>query len=121
GTASGTDPIDPEKVDETAPFDNPEVFENGENEYEVDMTIEIFSFNPDEIEILVESTVHFTMTLKNVLHEFQVVVTNINAMVTHGQNQKAKQTINKPGEYLVLCNEYCGAGHDMMSTTITVK
>lgn len=121
GTASGTDTIDPEKVDETAPFDNPGVFEIGENEYEVVMTLQIFSFNPEEIEIPVGSTVHFTMTSKDVMHGFQVVGTNLNAMVTPGHIQRAKQTFNKPGEYLVLCNEYCGTGHDMMSTTITVK
>src|SRR5699024_4859225 len=93
-TASDTDTIAAEKVDETAQVDNPGVFEIGENEYEVVMTLEIFSFNPDEIEIPVGSTVHFTMTSKDVLHGFQVVGTNLNAMVTPGHIQRAKQTFN---------------------------
>ena len=121
GPPSGIETIDPQKVDETAPFDNPGVFEIGENEYEVIMTLQIFSFTPSEIEIPVGSTVHFKMTSKDVIHGFQVVGTNLNAMVTPGYIQKATQTFDKPGEYLVLCNEYCGAGHQMMSTTITVK
>jgi len=118
---SGKETIDPTRVDEIAPFDNPGVFEIGENEYEVVMTLQIYSFNPGDIEIPAGSTVHFTMTSKDVVHGFQVAGTNLNAMVMPGHIQKISQTFDEPGEYLVLCNEYCGTGHQMMSTTITVK
>lgn len=113
--------IDPQKVDEHELFSNPGVFEIGENEYEVVMTLQLFSFNPGDIEVPVGSTVHFTMTSKDVVHGFQVAGTNLNAMVMPGQIQKISQTFDEPGEYLVLCNEYCGSGHQLMSTTITVK
>ena len=118
---SGKETIDPTKVDEIVPFDNPGVFEIGDNEYEVVMTLQIYSFNPGDIEVPVGSTVHFTMTSKDVVHGFQVAGTNLNAMVMPGHIQKISQTFDEPGEYLVLCNEYCGTGHQMMSTTITVK
>src|SRR5690625_2756080 len=121
GPPSGKETIDPEKVDEIEPFDNPGVFKIAENEYEVVMTLQIFSFNPSDIEVPVGSTVHFTMTSKDVVHGFQVAGTNLNAMVMPGHIQKISQTFDEPGEYLVLCNEYCGTGHQMMSTTITVK
>lgn len=121
GPPSNKDTIDPQKVDETAPFDNPGVFEIGDNEYEVVMTLQAFGFNPGDIEVPVGAEVHFTMTSKDVVHGFQVAGTNLNAMVMPGHIQKISQTFNEPGEYLVLCNEYCGAGHQMMSTTITVK
>lgn len=121
GPPSGKELIDPEKVDETAPFDNPGVFEIGESEYEVVMTLQLFSFTPSDIEVPVGSTVHFKMTSKDVVHGFQAAGTNINAMVMPGHIQNISQTFNEPGEYLVLCNEYCGSGHQMMSTTITVK
>src|SRR5699024_10448219 len=51
GPPSNKETIDPQKVDETAPFDEPGVYEIGENEYEVVMTLQIFSFNPGDIEI----------------------------------------------------------------------
>ena len=121
GPPSHKELIDPQKVDTTAPFDNPGVFKVGENEYEVVMTLQIFSFNPGNIEVPVGSTVNFIMTSKDVVHGFQVVGTNLNAMVMPGHIQKISQKFDKPGEYLVLCNEYCGTGHQMMSTTITVK
>lgn len=121
GPPSHKETIDPQKVDEIAPFDNPGIFEVGDNEYEVVMTLQTFSFTPADIEVPVGSTVHFTMTSKDVVHGFQVAGTNLNAMVMPGHIQKISQTFDEPGEYLVLCNEYCGAGHQMMSTTITVK
>lgn len=121
GPPSHKETLDPQKVDQTAPFDNPGVFQIGENEYEVVMTLEIFSFNPFDIEIPAGSTVHFILTSKDVVHGFQVAETNINAMVMPGYVQKVTQTFSKPGNYLVLCNEYCGAGHQAMNTTITVK
>lgn len=121
GPPSHKETIDPQKVDETAPFDNPGVFEVGDNEYEVVMTLQAFGFNPGNIEVPAGAEVHFIMTSKDVVHGFQVAGTNLNAMVMPGHIQKISQTFHEPGEYLVLCNEYCGAGHQMMSTTITVK
>ncbi|WP_099355002.1 cytochrome c oxidase subunit II [Fredinandcohnia onubensis] len=121
GPPSHMETIDPQKVDETAPFDKPGVYQIGENEYEVVMTLQIFSFTPAKIEVPAGAKVHFIMTSKDVVHGFQVAGTNLNAMVMPGHIQKITQTFDEPGEYLILCNEYCGSGHQLMSTTITVK
>ena len=121
GPPSDMDIIDSQKVDQTAPFNKPGINKVGDNEYEVVMTLQIFSFNPGNIEVPAGSTVHFILTSKDVVHGFEVAGTNLNAMVVPGHIQKITQKFEKPGKYLVLCNEYCGAGHQMMSTTITVK
>jgi cytochrome c oxidase subunit 2 len=121
GPPSHKETIDPQKVDQTAPFDTPGIKKIAENEYEVVMTLQIFSFTPTNIEVPAGSTVHFTLTSKDVVHGFQVAGTNINAMVVPGHVQKITQTFDEPGDYLVLCNEYCGAGHQAMSTTIIVR
>ncbi|HAQ07724.1 MAG TPA: cytochrome C oxidase subunit II [Bacillus bacterium] len=121
GPPSHGERIDPQKVDETAPFDKPGIKKIGEKEYEVVMTLQVFSFTPNAIEVPAGSTVHFTLTSKDVVHGFQVANTNLNAMVVPGYIQKISQKFDEPGEYLVLCNEYCGAGHQLMGTTITVK
>lgn len=118
---SHTETIDPNRVDEIAPFDNPGIKQIGENEYEVVMTLQVFSFTPMELEVPAGSTVHFTLTSKDVVHGFQIANTNVNAMVMPGHIQKVTQKFDNPGEYLVLCNEYCGAGHQLMATKITVK
>lgn len=118
---SGMEVIDPQKVYETAPFDQPGIKQIGENEYEVIMVVQIFSFDTGNIEVPAGSTVHFKLTSPDVVHGFQIVGTNANGMVMPGYVLNITQTFNEPGEYLILCNEYCGAGHQQMSTTITVK
>src|SRR5699024_12258526 len=92
GPPSNKETIDPQKVDETAPFDEPGVYKIGENEYEVVMTLQIFSFTPSDIEIPAGSTVHFTMTSTYVVHGFQVAGTTINAIVLPGHIQNISQT-----------------------------
>jgi cytochrome c oxidase subunit II len=121
GPPSNKDIIDPQKVDEQAPFDEPGVFEVGENKYEVVMTLETFAFNPGDIEVPVGAEVEFIMTSKDVSHGIQIPGTNLNAMVLPGHIQRITQVFNEPGEYLILCNEYCGIGHQAMFTKITVK
>jgi len=121
GPPSHKETIDPQNIDNEAPFDDPGVFKVGENEYDVVMTLEVFSFNPGDIEVPAGSNVNFIMTSKDVTHGMQIIDTNVNAMVLPGHIQTVSQTFNEPGEYLILCNEYCGAGHQLMSTTITMK
>ena len=58
GPPSNKETIDPQKVDQTAPFDKPGVKKSAKNEYEVVMTLQAFSFNPSNIEVPAGSTVH---------------------------------------------------------------
>jgi cytochrome c oxidase subunit II len=117
----GLQKVDPQKLEVTAPFDKPGLKQIGENEYEAVMILQAFGFTPQELEIPAGSTVHFKLTSKDVIHGFQIVDTNVNGMVMPGHVLNITQTFEQPGNYLVLCNEYCGAAHQYMSTTITVK
>ena len=121
GPPSNKEVIDPQKVDETIPFNEPGLIDLGDHKYELVMTLEAFAFNPGNIEVPVGAEVEFIMTSKDVTHGGQIPGTNLNAMVLPGHIQKISQTFNEPGDYLVLCNEYCGIGHQAMFTTITVK
>ena len=119
--AHHTGAIDPEKVDETPPFDNPRLEQVGEKEYNAYMVGYAFGFSPDKMEIPVGSTVHFQITSSDVVHGFQIPGTNVNMMVVPGEVNYLSHTFTKPGEYLILCNEYCGIGHEYMATTIIVS
>ncbi|GAA3732281.1 cytochrome c oxidase subunit II [Salinicoccus jeotgali] len=113
--------IDPEKVEETAPFDNPGVYEVGNNKYEVVMTLQAFAFEPSEITVPKGAEVTFIMTSKDVIHGVNVPHTNLNTMVVPGQIQRITQTFNESEEFIMICNEYCGTGHQMMSANIKVE
>lgn len=59
-------------------------------------------------------------TTKDVVHGFEIAGTNVNMMLEPGYISEYVTTFNKPGEYTLLCNEYCGAGHHMMTSKIEV-
>jgi cytochrome c oxidase subunit II len=113
--------LDPQKVEETHPFDNPGLKKIGENEYELVMIAQAFTFAPGDVEIPKGATVHFIVTSKDVVHGFAIPGTNVNMMITPGHVNKITHTFDEEGNYLILCNEYCGAGHQAMGTRIEVK
>src|SRR5699024_12857395 len=88
GQQSNKETLDQEKIDEHELFSEPGVYEVGDNEYDVVMTLQTFSFDPGEIEVPTGAKVNFIMTSKDVVHSIQVVDTNINAMVLPGHVQK---------------------------------
>jgi len=63
----------------------------------------------------------FRMTSPDVIHGFQVVGTNANAMVVPGYITQFTTTFHQPGEYLVVCNEYCGLSHPLMQARLLVE
>lgn len=77
-------------------------------------------FNPGEIEIPRVPKVKIIATTKDVVHGFEVAGTNINMMLEPGYVSEYITTFKKNGEYLIVCNEYCGTGHHMMSARLKV-
>src|SRR5690625_6716994 len=80
GPPSHKETLDPQKVDEHELFKDPGVFEVGENEYDVVMKLQAFSFDKGDIEVPVGSTVYFIMTSKVVVHGIQIIDTNVDAL-----------------------------------------
>lgn len=114
--------INPTKVDQTKPFDSPGLHkaEGKDWDYELVFTAQTFSFNPMQVKIPLGAKVRVIATTKDVVHGFEVAGTNINMMLEPGYVSEYTTTFNKTGEYLVVCNEYCGAGHQLMSAKIEV-
>lgn len=113
--------LDPEKVYETPPFDNPRLEKIGENEYNAYIVAYVYGYSPNNIEIPVGATVHFYVTSADVVHGFAIPGTNVNMMAVPGEVNELTYTFKEPAEYLLLCNEYCGVGHEYMATKIIVK
>ncbi|WEK54881.1 MAG: cytochrome c oxidase subunit II [Candidatus Cohnella colombiensis] len=112
--------VDAATVTDSAPFNEPGLKEIGPNEYEAIMVAYAFGYDPVPMEVPAGATVHFTITSTDVIHGFEIPGTNVNVMVMPGEVSHVTHTFNKPGEYLILCNEYCGIGHEVMQTTIKV-
>jgi len=113
--------IDPNALDEDPRFSEPRVEQVGENEYEAYVVARQFVFEPDPITVPANSTVTFYITSADVIHGFEVVGTNANTMVIPGEVATLTVEPNEPGEYGILCNEYCGGGHHVMEGKLVVE
>ncbi len=118
--AGGMDTIDPEKVTEQAPFNKPGVRQIDEDRYEVVVVAKAFGYDPPDIKVPVGKEIIFTLTSTDVVHSFTIDNTKVNMMAVPGRITYKSYIFDKPGKYLVLCNEYCGSGHHYMSTEIEV-
>lgn len=81
----------------------------------------MFAFQPAEIRVPAGRPVTFRMTSADVTHGFQIVGTNGNTMVVPGYVSQFTTVFRTPGEYLIVCNEYCGLSHHLMSAKLIVE
>jgi len=78
-----------------------------------------FAWLPGEMTLPAGKPVTFHITSVDVTHGFQIVRSNAQAMVIPGYVSQFTTTFDA-GEYLVVCNEYCGVGHHTMFAKLKV-
>ena len=113
--------IDPRKVAEHALFKEPGVVATVPGQYEVRLTAQIWAFAPNEIRVPAGSTVHFWATSKDLVHGLFIQRHNVNVMLLPGQIAHAQARFDTPGEYPIICHEYCGIAHHKMAGKIIVE
>lgn len=79
----------------------------------------MFTWLPAEMTIPADTPVTFHLTSIDVIHGYQIVRTNGQAMVVPGYVSQFT-TRFEAGEYLIACNEYCGVGHHLMAAKLHV-
>lgn len=89
----------------------------------VPMVAQQFGFLPRELRLRTGETYVLDVVSKDVIHGFslQQGAGSLNAVVVPGTPTRITLTPTQPGEYLLLCNEYCGLGHQFMSGRIIVE
>lgn len=113
--------VDPATVREMPPFDEPGVRDLGGNRYEVVMLAQAWGFIPNEVRVPAGAEVTFIATSVDVLHGIHVDGTRVNMMLIPGQVSRNTYQFRTPGEYLMVCHEFCGLGHHVMSGKVVVE
>ena len=85
------------------------------------MRTQMYSFVPGEVRVPRGKPVTFRVTSPDVLHGFQIVGTNANMMISPGYISQFTLTFPWAGEYLIVCNEFCGLGHHLMQGKLIVE
>jgi len=68
----------------------------------------------DELRVPVGEPVELVMTSRDVIHSFYVPGFRLKMDVVPGRTTSLWFTATAPGDYPILCAEYCGAGHSRM-------
>jgi len=113
--------VDARTLRQTPPFNQPGLRQTGPNTYEAVIIAQAWQFNPNEITVPVGSTVTFLVSSPDVTHGFELTGTDVNAMVVPGEVTKVTAHFTKSGDYVFLCNEYCGFGHQTMYGKVVVR
>jgi cytochrome c oxidase subunit II len=113
--------VDPQALRNYPEFARPAVRTEPDGRVVVSVVATMYSFSPDPIEVPAGKPVTFRITSDDVIHGFEVVGTNANAMAIPGYVSQFTITFPKPGTYLIGCNEYCGLAHHNMVGKLIVK
>jgi cytochrome c oxidase subunit 2 len=112
--------VDPQALGQYPEFAPPAVRTQPDGTVVASVVASMYSFTPDPIEIPANQPVTFRITSDDVIHGFEVVGTNANAMAIPGYVNQFTMTF-QPGEYTIGCNEYCGLEHHNMVGRLIVK
>jgi cytochrome c oxidase subunit 2 len=118
---SHVETVDPATLDTHPEFGAPGVKTNADGSVTAVVVAGLFSFSPDPIEVPAGTPVTFRITSRDVIHGFEVVGTNANAMAIPGYVSEFTVTFSRPGEYTIACNEYCGVMHHQMVGKLVVQ
>ncbi len=117
---SHVETIDPKKVWQDPAFQPLGAVERADGSIEVRVIAYMFAFQQPEIRVPAGRPVTFRLTSVDVIHGFEIVGTNANTMVIPGYVSEFTTVFHEPGEYLIVCNEYCGLSHHIMSAKLIV-
>jgi cytochrome c oxidase subunit 2 len=127
GIAIGMNPpsheqtIDPTKVSSTPPFDHPGLHKLPDGSYEAYYVGAVFAWYPTRLVVPRGAKVTFYATSVDVMHGFLIAQTDVNMEIVPGWVSTMSHTFQQPGDYLIVCNQYCGAGHQAMGAHIVVQ
>ncbi len=113
---SNVEPIDSSRLHLTEEFaeDNLGPKVNPDGSVTVHMVAARYGFYPQRVEVPANTPITFRWASFDVLHGVHAPFTNMATMIVPGYVSEVHTEFPTPGEYSMLCNEYCGLGHDHM-------
>ena len=93
---------------------------NADGSLTVTLVAARYGFYPPVIEVPADTPVTFRIASADVLHGVHVPFTNMTTMIVPGYISEVQTRFPLTGEFSLLCNEYCGLGHDSMWSRLVV-
>ena len=86
----------------------------------VEIKAKKFEFTPSTITLKAGQPVVLRLTSEDRTHGFFLKPLNIDADIEPGKTTDVAVTPGAVGEYVVICDHYCGIGHGNMKLTLNV-
>ncbi len=107
-------------VTDMKPFERDTFFQRADGRYELHVIARMWSYQMPSVVLPAGAEVDVYLTAGDVLHGFHIDGTNLNLMAVPGTVTYGRVRFPKAGEYLIVCHEYCGIGHQQMMGVIRV-
>lgn len=79
-----------------------------------------FTYEPAEITLKANEPVVFQLTTQDVVMGFSLPDFKVRATIIPGQMAEVPLTPTKTGEFMFLCDVFCGSGHESMEGTLRI-
>jgi cytochrome c oxidase subunit 2 len=88
---------------------------------EIPVVVKRFTFEPSRIEVAEGERIRLVVTSADGVHGLEIKKFKVNKKVPRGGDEITIDFVaSAPGEYPILCSEYCGNGHEEMKGTLVV-
>lgn len=111
----------PECIPAEQPFEEGELVKLDDETYTLKCVAKMWNFDPNTVTVPAGSEVDIYLSAADVVHGFWITHKNVNLMAVPGAVNKTTVEFEKPGEYDIICHEYCGTGHQNMRGKIIVE
>ena len=88
---------------------------------EVPVVAKRFTFEPARVEVKEGERIRLVVTSDDGVHGLEIKKFKVNKKIPRGGDKVTIDFVaSAPGEYPILCSEYCGNGHEEMRGTLVV-
>ena len=89
---------------------------------EIPVVAKRFSFEPARVEVTEGERIRLVVTSEDGVHGLEIKKFRVNKKIPRGRDKVTTIDFvaSAPGEYPILCSEYCGDGHEEMKGMLVV-
>ena len=89
---------------------------------EIPVVAKRFSFEPARVEVTEGERIRLVVTSEDGVHGLEIKKFRVNKKIPRGRDKVTTIDFvaSAPGEYPIVCSEYCGEGHEDMKGTLVV-
>jgi cytochrome c oxidase subunit II len=87
----------------------------------IEITVKRYEFVPPSVEVVQGERVRFVVKSGDGLHGLGIKRFDVSKEIPRGETVNIDFVADAPGEFPILCTEFCGDGHEQMKGVLVVK